>query len=131
MAVQLDLVGIVVKDMGRSLAFHRQLGLDLPSELDSQPHAETTLPSGLRLAWDTQQSLEQFILGYQPPAPGSGRIGIAFLADSPAEVDAVYDKLTSLGYEGEQAPWDALWGQRYAAVQDPDGNGIDLFAPLP
>jgi hypothetical protein len=85
MAVRLDLVGIVVKDMGRSLAFYRQLGLDLPPELDGQPHAETTLPSGLRLAWDTQESLEQFIPGDQPPAPGSGRIGIAFLADSAAE----------------------------------------------
>jgi uncharacterized glyoxalase superfamily protein PhnB len=27
-------------------------------------------------------------------------------------------------------PWDAFWGQRYAAVGDPDGNLIDLFAPL-
>jgi hypothetical protein len=53
------------------------------------------------------------------------------LADSAAEVDAVYDRLTSLGYKGGHAPWDALWGQRYAMVQDPDGNGIDLFAPLP
>ncbi|MCZ6462364.1 MAG: glyoxalase, partial [Actinobacteria bacterium] len=25
---------------------------------------------------------------------------------------------------------DAFWGQRYATVLDPDGNAIDLFAPL-
>lgn len=67
---------------------------------------------------------------YQAPVPGSQRIGIAFLAESPAEVDALYDELVSLGYEGENAPWDAIWGQRYAVVRDPDGNGIDLFAPL-
>jgi predicted enzyme related to lactoylglutathione lyase len=29
-----------------------------------------------------------------------------------------------------KAPWDAGWGQRYAQIQDPDGNSIDLFAPL-
>lgn len=28
-------------------------------------------------------------------------------------------------------PSDAFWGQRYATVHDPDGNPIDLFAPLP
>jgi hypothetical protein len=25
---------------------------------------------------------------------------------------------------------DAFWGQRYATVLDPDGNPVDLFAPL-
>jgi len=33
------------------------------------------------------------------------------------------------GAESEE-PWDAFWGQRYAIVRDPDGNGVDLFAPL-
>jgi catechol 2,3-dioxygenase-like lactoylglutathione lyase family enzyme len=131
MAVQLDVVGILVEDMGLSLAFYRLLGLDLPLELDSGPHAEATLPSGLRLAWDTQKSLEKFVPGFRPPSPGVGRIGLAFRADSPAEVDAVYEQLTWHGYAGEHAPWDAPWGQRYASIQDPDGNGIDLFAPLP
>ena len=28
----------------------------------------------------------------------------------------------------ELAPFDAPWGQRYAMVRDPDGNGVDLFA---
>jgi hypothetical protein len=28
-------------------------------------------------------------------------------------------------------PWDAFWGMRYAVVHDPDGNGVDLFSPLP
>jgi hypothetical protein len=27
-------------------------------------------------------------------------------------------------------PWDAFCGQRYAEVEDPDGNVVDLFAPL-
>ncbi|MGB5655838.1 MAG: glyoxalase, partial [Acidimicrobiia bacterium] len=29
-----------------------------------------------------------------------------------------------------RAPFDAFWGQRYATVLDPDGNGVDLFAPI-
>ena len=130
MAVKLDLIGIVVEDMARSLAFYRRLGLELPPELDGEPHAEVTLPSGVRLAWDTEESLERFVPGYEPPAPGAQRIGIAFLADGPAEVDALYEGLVSHGHEGEREPWDAVWGQRYAVCKDPDGNTIDLFAPL-
>jgi catechol 2,3-dioxygenase-like lactoylglutathione lyase family enzyme len=40
-------------------------------------------------------------------------------------------ELTSAGYEGHLAPWDAVWGMRYAVVRDPDGTPVDLFAPLP
>ncbi|WP_188197732.1 VOC family protein [Nonomuraea sp. SYSU D8015] len=130
MAMKLDMIGILVEDMARSLAFYRELGLDLAHELDSQPHAETMLPSGLRLAWDTQENVASFMPGFQPPIAGSGRVNLAFLVDTPAEVDTLYDKLISLGYTGLRAPWDAMWGQRYALVQDPDGNGIDLFSPL-
>jgi catechol 2,3-dioxygenase-like lactoylglutathione lyase family enzyme len=105
MKAQLDLIGIVVEDMGRSLAFYRELGLDVPEDADDQPHAET-------------------------PPSGGQRIGLAFRLDSPAEVDAAYERLVSLGYDGHKDPWDAPWGQRYALVRDPDGNGVDLFCPL-
>jgi hypothetical protein len=27
-------------------------------------------------------------------------------------------------------PYDAPWSQRYVSVLDPDGNMVDLFAPL-
>jgi uncharacterized glyoxalase superfamily protein PhnB len=44
-------------------------------------------------------------------------------------VDALYAELTAAGHHGELAPFDAPWGQRYASVNDPDGNGVDLYAP--
>lgn len=34
------------------------------------------------------------------------------------------------GFKGGKEPWDAFWGQRYASVEDPDGNSVDLFAQL-
>ena len=34
------------------------------------------------------------------------------------------------GHRGHLEPFDAFWGQRYATVLDPDGNGVDLYAPL-
>jgi catechol 2,3-dioxygenase-like lactoylglutathione lyase family enzyme len=126
---QLDLIGIVVEDMGRSLAFYRELGLEIPENGDGQPHVESTLPGGLRLAWDTAETIRSFNPEWQP-ASGGPQIGLAFLVDSPADVDAAYERLVSLGYHGHKEPFDAPWGQRYALVHDPDGNSVDLFSPL-
>ena len=38
--------------------------------------------------------------------------------------------MTKAGYVGLKAPWDTNWGQRYAFLQDPDGNRVDLFTEL-
>ncbi|WP_067130837.1 VOC family protein [Microtetraspora malaysiensis] len=130
MAPTFNLIGLVVADMGASLAFYRRLGLDIPAEADSAPHVETTLPGGLRLAWDTVDTIRSFDPGWTAPSGGS-RVSLAFACAGPEEVDRVYDDLVAAGYEGHRKPWDAFWGQRYALVRDPDGNGVDLFAPLP
>jgi catechol 2,3-dioxygenase-like lactoylglutathione lyase family enzyme len=129
MNAQLDLIGIVVEDMERALAFYRELGLDVPEDGDGQPHVETTLRGGLRLAWDTRETIQSFNPDWEP-ASGGPQIGLAFLVDSPADVDAVFERLVSLGHHGHKEPFDAPWGQRYALVHDPDGNSVDLFAPL-
>lgn len=129
MTARLDLVGIVVADMGRSLAFYRRLGFGLPPEADDEPHVEAALPGGLRIAWDTVETIRSFDPEWTAPV-GGHRIGLAFLCDNPADVDATYAALIAAGYQSHREPWDAFWGQRYATVLDPDGNGVDLFAPL-
>ncbi|GAA0843971.1 VOC family protein [Streptosporangium amethystogenes subsp. fukuiense] len=127
MKAQLDVIGMVVEDMGRSLAFYRLLGLEVPPEADGQPHVEAVMPGGLRLAWDTVETIQSF---YPDWRPGNGQgMSLAFRFDTPAEVDEAYEQLILLGYEGDKEPWDAFWGQRYAVIHDPDGNGVDLFAP--
>jgi uncharacterized glyoxalase superfamily protein PhnB len=45
-------------------------------------------------------------------------------------VDKTHQELVDAGYRSHNAPWDAFWGQRYASIEDPDGNVVDLFAPL-
>jgi catechol 2,3-dioxygenase-like lactoylglutathione lyase family enzyme len=129
MQARLDMIGLVVQDMARSLAFYRRLGLAVPAEADREPHVETTLPGGLRLAWDTVETVRSFDPDWTAPS-GSPRVGLAFLCDSPADVDRAFAELVAEGYEGHKEPWDAFWGQRYAMVHDPDGNSVDLFAPL-
>jgi catechol 2,3-dioxygenase-like lactoylglutathione lyase family enzyme len=127
MAPTFDVVGLVVADMGKSLAFYRRLGLDVPADADAEPHVEHRLPGGLRLCWDTIETIHSFWPEWTPPT-GDGRIGIAFVCDSPAEVDRVYADLVQSGSGSIHEPFDAFWGQRYATVRDPDGNAVDLFA---
>ncbi|MGH3311049.1 MAG: VOC family protein [Streptomyces sp.] len=131
MTPRFDLIGVATADMAASLAFYRRLGLDIPADADDEPHVEAALPGGLRIAWDTEATIRSFDPGFDPGPRGGGRFGLAFLCDSPTEVDELYAELTDAGYEGHKAPWDAFWGQRYAVVGDPDGNGVDLFARLP
>ncbi|CAL9412818.1 hypothetical protein SUDANB150_01673 [Streptomyces sp. enrichment culture] len=129
MTARFDAIGLVVSDMAASVTFYRRLGFAFPEGSEGQPHAEAVLPGGIRLLLDTEDSVRSFTPGWQPPA-GGGRHSLALLCDTPEEVDACYAELTDAGCKGEREPWDAPWGQRYAVVNDPDGHGVDLFAPL-
>lgn len=124
----LNLIGIVVKDMAASLRFYGLLGVEIPSNLEAEPHVEVVLAGGLRLAWDSQEMIEGIYPDWVEPT--GQRMTLAFLCDSPAAVDALYAQVLQNGYLGHKAPWDAFWGQRYAVVVDPDGNLVDLFASL-
>ncbi len=129
MTARFDAIGLIVSDMAASVTFYRRLGFAFPEGCEEQPHAEAALPGGIRLLLDTEDSVRSFTPEWQPPA-GGGRHSLALLCDTPAEVDAFYAELTGAGCKGEREPWDAPWGQRYAVVNDPDGHGVDLFAPL-
>jgi catechol 2,3-dioxygenase-like lactoylglutathione lyase family enzyme len=128
---RLDAVGVVVSDLGRAIDFYRRLGLAFPEDAGSEGngHAEAPLPGGLRFMLDTEETVRSFAPDWSPPS-GGHRMAPAFLCESPADVDRVHDELVAAGAESYRAPWDAFWGQRYAEVKDPDGNLVDLFAPL-
>ncbi|MEU6343934.1 VOC family protein [Streptomyces sp. NPDC046977] len=130
MTVRIGLIEIVVADMGASLAFYRRLGLEIAEGVEGEPHVEAELPGGLRMAWDTRETVRSFDPAWTPPGPGGHGTALAFACDDPAEVDAVFAELTAAGYEGHLKPFDAVWGMRYATVRDPDGNAVDLYAQL-
>ena len=129
MAPTFNATGLVVADMGKSLAFYRRLGLDLPASADDEPHVATTLPGGFQLMWDTYDTIRSFDPDWAPPTGGS-RVGLAFECADRAEVDRAYADLVGAGYDGHKEPWDAFWGQRFAVVRDPDGNDVSLYAAL-
>ena len=129
MAPTFNAIGLAVADMATTLAFYRTLGLDIADEMDKEPHAEAALAGGIRLMFDTHELITSFDPGHRPP-PGGGTSSLAFLCADAAEVDRVHATMVAAGHPSRLDPFDAPWGQRYATLHDPDGNGVDLFAPL-
>jgi uncharacterized glyoxalase superfamily protein PhnB len=130
MSARFEAVGVVVSDLGRAIAFYRRLGLEFPpgSESSEHGHAEAPLPGGLRFMLDTEETIRSFDPEWRRTQGNT--VGLAFACDSPEEVDRLYADLVEAGASPHKEPWDAFWGQRYAQLRDPDGNGVDLFAPL-
>jgi catechol 2,3-dioxygenase-like lactoylglutathione lyase family enzyme len=121
-------IGIVSRDIAESCRFYRTLGLDVPEPAEGEQHFEITLPNGLRLMWDTEELIRQLDPEWKRP-DGHG-LALAFECKNVADVNGTYSRITGAGFTGKKEPYDAFWGQRYATVADPDGNVIDLFAPL-
>ena len=105
MTPRLDMLGLVVNDMAATLAFPS--GAADSDGAESEAHVEATAPGGLRVAWDTVEVMQSFDPGWAPAAGGAA-FSLAFLVDSPAEVDSLYAELTGAGYAGHLEPWDAF-----------------------
>ena len=125
----LDAIGIIVSDMARAIDFYGRLGLEFGEGATDWVHAEASGPGGLRVMLDSEASVQSFS-DWQPPTGGGPRTALAFLCDSPADVDLLFEELVGAGGHGHLSPFDAPWGQHYATVHDHDGNAVDLFAPL-
>ena len=123
----LDAFGLVVEDMAATLDFYRLAGLDVPAAPD-EGHVELELVGGVRLLIDTIDVVRSFSK-WTPPS-GGHRMGLAIRCADSDEVDTIHARLTGAGHRSHVEPFDAFWGQRYATVLDPDGNPVDLYAPL-
>ena len=124
---QVNAIGIVTSDMARSIRFYRTLGLDVP-ETPDEGHVDTFLPNGVRFMLDSEDTVRSFRPEWTRET--GNQVGLAFECQSPSEVDEVYERVVEAGFTGEKTPWDAVWGQRYAQLRDPDGVSVDHYASL-
>lgn len=134
MYITLNYLAMIVRDLERTLAFYRDLGLPIPlgAHLNEQglPEMHVEVRVGdLRVAWETEALAKKVNPAWQAPT-GNARLSIAFEATSPAGVDQACAKMASRGHEVVAMPYDAFWGQRYTTLRDPDGNTVDVFAAL-
>jgi catechol 2,3-dioxygenase-like lactoylglutathione lyase family enzyme len=130
---QFAAIGVIVSNLAASVAFYRRLGVPFAEDAISPEHGhvEAMLPGGIRFMLDSVEEVQKFDTEWAPPPGGHrNRIGIVFDCESPVAVDDLYAALIADGVQSYAEPWDAFWGERCAEVLDPDGNVVDLFAPL-
>lgn len=125
-------INLVVRDMARTLAFYRRLGVNIPEA------AQWSTPSGIHhvtlsgagtgvdMEFDSQALARRYNRGYEAER---GRVLLGFSLPSREAVDAMFDELVTHEHQALQPPYDAFWGARYAIVEDPDGNPVGLMSP--
>jgi catechol 2,3-dioxygenase-like lactoylglutathione lyase family enzyme len=79
MGVQLTstVVQIFARDVQRSIAFYRLLGLPVPEPDGPDPHVDVELPGGNRLSFDAEQTITGMHPDWNPP-DAAGRVALAF-----------------------------------------------------
>jgi catechol 2,3-dioxygenase-like lactoylglutathione lyase family enzyme len=122
-----DQLNLVVSDMQATVTFYRRLGLNIP---DTDPsfqahHRSAHSPGGIDLDFDSAEFARHWDRG------GHGeRAVIGFRISSRERVDELFTQLAGFGYVGQQPPYDAFWGARFAIVEDPDGNPAGIMSPV-
>jgi catechol 2,3-dioxygenase-like lactoylglutathione lyase family enzyme len=128
-------IDVISNDMAKSLAFYRELGLEIP---DDQVWFVDGVPHHVDLHFDGESGVDidsaRMTTLYDPAWAASAAAGAAvvllFRTDTRNDVDALHDHMIGLGHPSHLAPFDAFWGARYAVIIDPDGNHVSLMSPL-
>jgi len=122
-----DMVGISVVSIPRAIAFYRLLGLAFPDTAEGEAYVEVKT-NGYRISLNAQSLEKEMMPDWVEPR--GQRLGLAFLCDSPKQVDETHSAVVAAGHKSVKEPWDAFWGQRYSVVEDPDGAHVSIFCPL-
>jgi catechol 2,3-dioxygenase-like lactoylglutathione lyase family enzyme len=134
MALELYMLGLVVRDMDTALEFYRRLGLAIPDGSAGQTHVEVKMGNGLTFFLDSNPARWDPDFVKQQPRPLDTSDGyhsvLEFYLKTRAAVDAKYTELTGCGYRGIRAPYEAPIGIYFALVADPDGHTILLSGDL-
>lgn len=117
---------LFVRDVARSVAFYRGIGLEF--SLVGEHFARAATDGGPSLELGSYQLTRGYDPGFRDPA-GAGSMALQLSLPSREEVDALHRELTSGGCRSHLAPIDAFWGSRYMEVCDPDGNVVGFHSP--
>jgi predicted lactoylglutathione lyase len=120
-------VNLIVHDMEASIAFYRLLGVIVPDTDDPlTAHHRSVEASGFHLDLDSATFAQHWDSGW---TGGDNGAVFGFHVSSRQAVDDIYATLIDAGYEGEQPPYDAFFGARFAVVRDPDRHSVGIMSP--
>lgn len=112
----LSAITLATRDMGRAVAFYESLGFVRLYGGESATFTSFRAGHGyLNLILDSRR----------PRPTWWGRV-IFYVTD----VDETYRQALSVGLEPEAPPCDAVWGERYFHICDPDGHELSFARPV-
>jgi catechol 2,3-dioxygenase-like lactoylglutathione lyase family enzyme len=120
--VRFGMVVLYVRDLQRSIEFYRLLGLDVSDPHPEHPVSVYEMANGVTLIITTDALAVRLDPAWARPDLGYQQV-MEFFVDDDARVDAVWNKLTSAGYNGRTAPGHLI-GPHAMMVEDPDGNVV-------
>jgi uncharacterized glyoxalase superfamily protein PhnB len=125
----LDQINLVVQNMSAAAEFYRLLGVpfDDPPPPWNEHHRTAASQDAIDFDLDSDVFAARWNSGW---TPGRGGVVIGFRVARRETVDATYTRLTDAGYAGQQPPYDAFWGARYAIVSDPDGTSVGIMSAV-
>lgn len=109
-------VTFATSDMARAVRFYEALGFSMAYG------GETGAFTSFRVG---KGSLNLARAAAHPPS--MGRVRVIFHVD---DVDAMYAHVLARGLTPETTPRDAVWGERYFHLTDPDGHTLSFARPL-
>jgi predicted lactoylglutathione lyase len=133
MGLELYMIGLIVEDMARSLAFYERLGVDIPEGSEGKSHVQIKMGSGLTFfldsapdRWDPRFAKNAEL--NQGQASAGYPFVLEFYLKERATLDQKYQDLIGFGYQGHRDPYETQFGMYFAMIKDPDGNVILLSA---
>jgi predicted enzyme related to lactoylglutathione lyase len=122
--VDLASIRIITDDLDRLVDFYQQV-TGVSAERPAPVFAEVVLPSAT-LAIGDSQTVQLFGAG-SARAADNHTVIIEFQVD---DVDAEYQRLKLFVEDWVQEPTTMPWGNRSLLLRDPDGNLVNLYAPV-
>lgn len=109
-------VTFATPDMARAVRFYAALGFSMAFGGETSAFTSFRVGAGhLNLAKADERP------------PSMDRVRVIFYVD---DVDAMYAHVVAQGFEPESPPRDAVWGERYFHLADPDGHALSFARPL-
>jgi catechol 2,3-dioxygenase-like lactoylglutathione lyase family enzyme len=133
----LNQINLISGDLDASIAFYRRLGVEIPDAAvwrtpTGGHHVGVAAQLGdqaLHFDIDSTAFAQTWNVGWKGRTDLRGRVIVGFDVPTRTDVDKVFLDMTGAGYRGLQEPHDAIWGARYAVLEDPDGIAVGLMSP--
>ena len=114
--LSISAVTLATQDMARAVQFYRTLGF-------AQAYGgETAAFTSFRVGQGHVN-----LIRTAPGSSGGGWGRVIFYVD---DVDAMFAHARAQGLAPQVAPEDAVWGERYFHLTDPDGHELSFAQPL-